>query len=201
MRARLALAVAALEYEHREVSLRNKPQAMLDVSPKGTVPVFVTASGEVIEESLAVMRYALNKHDPENWLFDETHRTPDFIRIMDDTFKPHLDQYKYASRYDETAKRGDVDVTHRDAAVDLLQKWEIALKENTFLLRPTASLADIATFPFVRQFAATEKDWWAKKPLPRVASWLDSCLKSDLFQKIMKKHALWAPQTEDTLVD
>lgn len=196
MRARMALSVADIEYEHREVSLRNKPQAMLEASPKGTVPVFITSAGKVIDESVAVMRHALNSHDPENWMFDQTDRANDFIKVMDEDFKPHLDRYKYASRYDETAERGDVNLEHRAAAVEILKKWESALEKHDFLLRDTPSLADIATFPFIRQFAATEKDWWASKPLPRVADWLDRCLNSDLFKKIMKKRPLWEPPHE-----
>lgn len=196
MRARMALSVADIEYEHREVSLRNKPQAMLEASPKGTVPVFITSAGKVIDESVAVMRHALNRHDPENWMIDQTDRANDFIKVMDEDFKPHLDRYKYASRYDETAERGDVNLEHRAAAVKILKKWESALEKHDFLLRDTPSLADIATFPFIRQFAATEKDWWASKPLPRVADWLHRCLNSDLFKKIMKKRPLWEPPQE-----
>lgn len=190
----MALSVANLDYEHREVSLRNKPQAMLDISPKGTVPVFKASDDKVLEESLAIMRFALVRHDPDNWLFDDTDNTNEFIKIMDEEFKPHLDQYKYASRYDETAKRGDVNLRHRAAAVDILEKWESALENRDFLLRDTPSFADIATFPFIRQFAATEKDWWATKPLPKVAEWLERCLKLDLFKKIMKKRPIWEPR-------
>ncbi len=197
MRARLALTISEMSYEHREVSLRNKPEAMLEASPKGTVPVYVMPSGEVIDESLAIMRYALSKNDPQNWLFDTTDRTSEFVRLMDEDFKPHLDQYKYASRYDDDAKRGDVNLDHRAAAVALLQKWEAALSESDYLLRDTPSFADIATFPFIRQFAATEKEWWATKPLPKVADWLDSCLKSDLFKRIMKKRPLWEPPVQE----
>ncbi len=198
MRARMALSVADIEYEHREVSLRNKPEPMLEASPKGTVPVFIPRDGPVLEESLAIMRHALQHNDPENWLFDKTDRTNDFIKVMDEDFKPHLDRYKYASRYDETAQRGDVDLTHRAAAVELLQKWERALEKNEFLLRDTPSFADIATFPFIRQFAATEKEWWASKPLPNVSDWLERCLNLGLFKKIMKKRPLWEPPQSDT---
>lgn len=189
----MALSIADIDYEHREVSLRNKPQAMLDASPKGTVPVFITSEGKVIDESLAVMRHALNYRDPEEWRLTETEKTSEFIKAMDEDFKPHLDRYKYASRYDETAERGDVNLEHRAAAVDILKKWERALEKHDYLLRDTPSFADIATFPFIRQFAATEKDWWESKPLPRVADWLERCLKSDLFKKIMKKRPLWEP--------
>ena len=65
MRARLALASAAITFEHREVLLRDKPAAMLSASPKGTVPVLVT-SQRVIDESLDIMLWALSQNDPEH---------------------------------------------------------------------------------------------------------------------------------------
>lgn len=192
MRARMALTVSNLSYEHREIALRQKPEAMLTASPKGTVPVYITSEGKVIDESLEVMRHALNQNDPENWLCDETNFTQDLIEIMDGDFKYHLDRYKYASRYDETAKRGDVNLVHRAHAIACLKAWETALQKNPFLLDDHPSLADIATFPFIRQFAATEPDWWASSPLPKTAQWLSGLLRSELFTSIMKKHPLWA---------
>ncbi len=190
MRARMALHVSELDYEHREILLRNKPQAMLDISPKGTVPVFVTQQGDVIDESIAVMRYALSHHDPQDWLQKDT-EAQSFIKVIDGDFKHHLDRYKYRSRYDDTAKRGDVDLDHRSAAVKCLEKWEDALENTPFLLGDKASLADIATFPFIRQFAATEPDWWAERPLPATGEWLSNWLNSEIFKYIMKKHPLW----------
>lgn len=190
MRARMALHVSELEYEHREILLRDKPQAMLDVSPKGTVPVFITHDGNVIDESLAVMRYALSQNDPQNWMLNNT-ASQNFITITDGDFKHHLDRYKYRSRYDDTAKRGDVDLEHRKAAVKCLENWEKALKTSPFLLGEKASLADIATFPFIRQFAATEPEWWAQNPLPATGQWLSKWLDSEIFKHIMKKHPLW----------
>ena len=41
MRARMAIYTAGIDVEHIEVSLKNKPQSLLDYSPKGTVPVLV----------------------------------------------------------------------------------------------------------------------------------------------------------------
>jgi glutathione S-transferase len=191
MRARMALAISGVEYEHREIALRQKPQAMLEASPKGTVPVFITHKENVIDESIAIMQYALSKNDPEHWLRDCTCLTQNFIDIMDGDFKFHLDRYKYASRYDETAKRGDVDLTHRAAALENLTNWETALESKPYLLDDEVSLADIATFPFIRQFAATEPEWWAGKPLPKTADWLSRLIESELFKSIMKKHPIW----------
>ncbi|MFT6462424.1 MAG: glutathione S-transferase, partial [Maricaulis maris] len=99
MRGRLALDVSGLGVEHREILLRDKPQAMLDASPKGTVPVLVLDDGRVIEESLEVMLWALGQNDPENWL-EGRERSLDLIAACDDQFKPHLDRYKYATRYE-----------------------------------------------------------------------------------------------------
>jgi glutathione S-transferase len=194
----MALNVSGLEYEHREVALRDKPQAMLKASPKGTVPVFVTDKGKVIDESLAVMRYALSKNDPENWLSDTSRHISDtetFLTLMDNEFKFHLDRYKYASRYDENANRGDVDLKHRAQAIEILLKWETALSQSSYLLGETATLSDIATFPFIRQFAATERKWWESRPLPYVADWLEGFVQSDRFKAIMKKRPLWPTES------
>ena len=68
MRARMALLVSGQAVELREIVLRAKPQAMLDASPKGTVPVLELPQGEVIDQSLDIMRWALARHDPETWL-------------------------------------------------------------------------------------------------------------------------------------
>ncbi len=191
MRARMALSVSGLEYEHREVLLRDKPASMLEASPKGTVPVFITEKEHVIDESLAVINHALSINDPENWRRDKSDFTTNLISIMDNEFKFHLDRYKYASRYDETAKRGDVNLEHRALAVDCLQDWESVLGSKPYLLDENISLADIATFPFIRQFAATEPDWWSTKPLPHVADWLERCVTSPLFKAIMAKYPTW----------
>ena len=45
MRARLAIASAEFEVGLREFVLRDKPAEMLEVSPKGTVPVLVLPDG------------------------------------------------------------------------------------------------------------------------------------------------------------
>ena len=68
MRARLALQVSAQAVQIREIALKNKPAEMLRASPKGTVPVLVLADGTLLEESLDIMRWALERHDPEAWL-------------------------------------------------------------------------------------------------------------------------------------
>jgi len=178
----MALSIAKIDFEHREVSLRAKPTEMLEASPKGSVPVFVLADGTVIDESLDILRWALPSVDLKM----------DLIEMIDGPFKHHLDRYKYWSRYDETAKRGDVNLEHRGEAVNILQNLNTALTDQDFLSGSEMGPSDIATFPFIRQFAAVEPDWWANESgLDKLCVWLCSCLESDLFKTIMMKHPLW----------
>ena len=188
MRARLALAYAGIEVEYREIELRNKPQAMLDVSPKGTVPVLQLESGQVIDESLDIMCWALNQHDPEGWL---THQTQALALIdeNDTTFKVWLDKYKYADRFPEHSQ-----TYYREQGGIFLQQLETLLKEHTFLLANQPTLADCAIFPFMRQFAFVDKPWFDQSPYPKLQTWLNFHLKSELFEEIMVKRPIWMPQ-------
>jgi len=198
MRGRMALKIAGLEYEHREVLLRDKPDAMLKASPKGTVPVFIGDGGKVIDESLDLMRFALSHRDPLAWLDCNLDDANDIITENDGPFKKHLDRYKYASRYDETAKRGDTDKTERELAEKTIVKYEDRLKNAQFLLGEQQSIADIAIFPFIRQFANADKNWWENAPYPGVRDWLDHHINSDLFLSIMTKHSFWQAEQKLT---
>lgn len=183
MRARMALHLAGAEYEHREILLRDKPDHMLELSPKGSVPVLLM-DGKVIDESLDIMRWAL-----PNASFQT-----DVIEMIDGPFKYHLDRYKYASRYDPEVKRGDVDLSHRALAVDALRLIESRFGNFPYLSGPEMGPIDMASFPFVRQFAAVEREWWAAgEEVPKTRDWLARCLESEIFKTIMQKHPLWKP--------
>lgn len=188
----MALASSEVCYEHREILLRDKPKPMLDASPKGTVPVFITEDGQVIDESLDLMRWALNKSDPSGWLDHDRQRTHALIAANDGPFKHHLDRYKYASRYKDDAARGDVDLSHRSDAEHHIRTLEALLAEGPYLFGAKQSLADIAIFPFIRQFANTDRDWWDSADFPRTQKWLEHHLASKLFKSIMAKHPLWS---------
>lgn len=180
----MALSLAETDYEHREVLLRDKPEQMLEASPKGSVPVFLVGD-KVIDESLDIMRWAL-----PDAKFDAG-----IIHMIDGPFKHHLDRYKYASRYDPALKRGDIDLSHRAKAVECLQLIEGGLAENPYLAETAMGPTDMASFPFVRQFAAVETDWWAAgAELPLTRDWLARCLASDVFGLVMQKFPLWEPQ-------
>ncbi len=183
MRARMALWVAGVTVELREVKLAAKPPALLAASAKGTVPVLVLADGRVIEESLDIMRWALTRHDPEGWLAGEDAA---LIAANDGPFKHHLDRAKYPGRYEE-----DGATDHRAAALALLEPLGTRLARARYLCGETRSLADIALLPFIRQFAAIDPEWFAAQPLPELQAWLADLLASDLFAAIMPKFAPW----------
>lgn len=191
MRARMALDAAGVAVEHREVLLRNKPVEMLDASPKGTVPVLVTSDGHVIDESLDVMVWALTQSDPDDWLI-EADKDRIEVEAFLEGFKDQLDQYKYASRYDPSAQRGAVDHDRRTDAMILLMQLAASLQDTAYLRGPTPRLIDIATFPFIRQFAAVEPDWWQAAAPQSLQKWLTGLVESERFRRIMTKHPLWA---------
>lgn len=190
MRARMALQVADIAVEHREVALRDKPAAMLAASPKGTVPVLALPDGRVIDESLDIMRWALAISDPDGWL-DQDAAADALIATIDGPFKHHLDRMKYADRYS-----GADPAMHRDAGLAILADWEARLAAHAYLTGAAVRLVDVATFPFIRQFARADLTMWEKAPLLGTRRWLDALTAAPLFQTIMARHPLWtAPPT------
>lgn len=191
MRARLAVASSGLACELREVVLRDKPQAMLDASPKGTVPVLVLEDGTVVDESLDVMRYALDQSDPEGWLVPDEGRLDDMLDLIaacDGPFKHDLDRYKYENRY---ADEGAVSEDHRKSGSAFLVGLDQRLAERPQLFGSRVSLADMAVMPFVRQFANTDRDWFYAQPWPHLQAWLKDHLESPRFKAVMPKFAQW----------
>ena len=186
MRARMALWVAGITVELREVKLADKPPELIEASPKATVPVLVLADGTVIDESIAVMRWALSQNDPEGWLAGDDVA---LIERNDGPFKHHLDRYKYPNRYEDEPDHGKVD--HRAEGLSILKDLEARLTGQSQLCGDTRSLADIALFPFIRQFANTDRTWFDAQDLPKLHVWLEGHLASDLFKAIMPKFTPW----------
>jgi glutathione S-transferase len=197
MRARLALAVSGEPHELREVVLKNKPAEMLAASPKGTVPVLVLPGGEVIDESLDVMLWALRRNDPEGWLSPSKGSIDDMLALIagyDGAFKRSLDRYKYPNRYAEESA-GEANAfaqLQRGLGAAWLAKLDDMLNEG-WLCGARASLADMAMLPFVRQFAHTDPAWFAARPWPRLQAWLTQFEASTLYAGVMDKHAPWQP--------
>jgi glutathione S-transferase len=195
IRARMALRYSGIPVQLREVVLRDKPQALLQCSPKGTVPVLVLPHGTVIEESRDIMAWALARHDPDDWLLAHDPGLLDTANALMDandfSFKAHLDHYKYAERYP-----GHSQVHYRAQGEVFLRELDTRLTRHSYLLGAHLSLADVAIFPFVRQFALVDKAWFDASSYTHLQQWLENFLDSALFKGVMAKHAPWQPGSE-----
>ena len=185
MRARMALAASGAKVMLREVLLKDKPPELVEASPKATVPVLVLSDGRVIEESLDVMRWALEQNDPLSWL-DDALLDSDWISECDGDFKHWLDRYKYAERHPEQSAED-----YRKSAEGFIKKLEDQLSVSDWLGGTAANAVDVALFPFIRQFAGVDPLWWQQAPYPNVRQWLENWLNSALFSAIMAKHPRW----------
>ncbi len=198
MRARLGLSVSGTPIRIREVVLRDKPEEMLALSPKGTVPVLQLPTGKVMEESLDILMWALAQKDPEGWLIPSPDEAQMLIARNDGPFKSALDRYKYPGRYPE---EDDTIETQRAIGLEILTDLNDRIAKNGGqIMRPERSLADMAIFPFVRQFAHVDLEWFTAQPLPALQVWLDDHKNSALFKGIMPKYAQWAPGSDEPLL-
>ena len=182
MRARLAVVVSDTVCSLREVKLSRKPAELLAASPKGTVPVVVEPDGHVIEQSLDIMHWALRRHDPEGWLDREDTA---LIAANDGAFKHDLDRYKYPDRHGSDA------ATHRASGLEWLATLDARLATQPNLCGAARGITDAAIFPFVRQFAQTDRAWFDAQPLPHLQAWLNRHLSSPLFNAIMLRPVPW----------
>ncbi|WP_439105885.1 glutathione S-transferase [Congregibacter sp.] len=190
IRARMTLAYAGVKVELREVLLKDKPAAMLAASEKGTVPVLVLPGGRVIDESIDVMRWALEQADPQDWLTtDLLEDRDDLLSENDGAFKSLLDRYKYADRYPEHSAQW-----YRDQANGFLVKLDLRLEKTAWLAGAEKGFVDVAIFPFIRQFAGVDRGWFDQSPYPHLRCWLDTHLDSPLFKAVMQKYPRWTPE-------
>ena len=184
MRARMALVESNIEFDVYEISLRNKPQEMLLISPKGTVPVLKFYE-LVFDESLEIMKWAYqnSKSNQLNSLKPKDNEVAtDLILINDGKFKESLDCYKYHERFPQKSK-----IDHRGDCCLFLEIIEQRLVNKPFLMGNNRTFVDISIFPFVRQFANVDKEWFDNSKFIEVKKWLSNLTESNLFRQIMRK--------------
>lgn len=175
----MALRYAAIDVEIREISLKQKPAELLAASPKGTVPVLILPDATVIDESLDIMRWALAQNDPDGWLNQDD---AELIAENDGSFKSALDRYKYAVRFPEHPPE-----SYRAEGQVFLVKLEQRLERHAYLSDDTPCMADIAIFPFIRQFAGVDSVWFEVAPYPCLRAWLNRWVGGKLFLSVMEK--------------
>ncbi len=196
MRARMAIKYANVSVDIRDIALKEKPAEMLIASPKGTVPVLVLQDGQVLEQSLDIMYWALQQRDIDGWLTADKPLTQRIIAENDGSFKQALDKYKYAIRFPEQSVE-----FYRAQAEVFLQKLERLLAKSVFLLGDKVSLADIALFPFIRQFSGVDPVWFEAAAYLKLKAWLKQLVDSDLFVDIMQKRPTYAGKQAVLIAD
>ena len=188
MRARMALILASKECELREILLSNKPNEMLKISSKGTVPV-LQFSNDVLDESLDIISWAMESHAPSVHIYSEAEEllSLKLIQLFDSNFKYHLDRYKYSSRYDVDPKE------HQQECKTILENLEAEINPSPWIFGKQISLLDISILPFIRQCKIANPNWFFAQNFPKLIDLLNYFENSKLFDQAMQKYELWDP--------
>ena len=188
MRARMALILASKECELREILLKNKPDEMLKISSKGTVPVMQFAD-KVLDESLDIISWAMESPVSNVYIYTGTEEllSEELIKLFDSKFKYHLDRYKYSSRYGADPKN------HQDECKIILDDLEDKINPKPWIFGKEVSLLDISILPFIRQCKIANPDWFFAQSFIKVIDLLNYFENSDLFTQAMQKYDLWDP--------
>ena len=179
----MALAYSNITVELKEISLKSRPQELYDISPKGTVPILCINNSLIIDESLDIMKWALNQNDPKHWIDNNMEIQHEMIQANDNDFKYWLDRYKYYDRYPQNNKS-----YYREKCGEFIFKLNILLEDNRYLLSNHLSLVDVAIFPFIRQCANVDIHWFNNNYV-HVSNWLNNLLDSSLYLSIMDKYS------------
>ena len=192
IRVRWALLICDVKLEIREVDLKNKPVEFLNKSITKTVPILVKKNGDVIEESLEIIIWALSKSEKKNLknLYFTKNKEKEIFKIItenDHKFKYHLDRFKYSARFNSNKEN-----YHFLEAIKFIKKWNKMLTKSRWFLGDNPSIADWCIWPFVRQFKiACESQKKTNYFEPPIKEWLEYFEKHQNFEILMYKYDPW----------
>lgn len=189
MRARMALILSSSQCELREVLLKNKPEAMINISPKGTVPV-LDLHEKILEESLDIIEWAMNNDSSKLYVFSdqESEISQYFIKLFDLQFKYHLDRYKYPNRYECLSE------DHQLECLKILIEIDDCIDARPWIFGETISLLDVCILPFIRQCKIANPEWFQSQGCIKVINLLSHFESSELFLNAMEKYEAWNPE-------
>jgi len=197
IRARWALLICEIKVEVREIDLKNKPLDFLNISKTKTVPLLIKKNEEIIDESFEIIMWALSeskKENIKNTVFPEK-KMKDILETInenDNSFKYHLDRFKYATKYQKNNEE-----FHFTKAIKFIKRWNKLLEENRYLFGENPTIADWCIWPFVRQFKiACERQKRTTYFEPSIKSWLDYFEENRNFKTLMFKYELWQPNSK-----
>lgn len=190
MRARFALKMAGISCYVREISLKHKPDELLKISPKGTVPVLLLPDGQAIDESIEIIQWAFRQNDPENISSlskEDLEIANQMIKFNDKIAVKIIHKYKYRELYPHENFHETEKNLH-----EYFKKLNLMLEKHKFFLTDTMSIADIAIFPFIRQIAQIDKENFKNLGFKSLSRWLDYFLEHSLFPQVMANYPLWS---------
>ncbi len=188
MRARMAIKLTNIRCEIREIRLNNKPEHMLKISPKGTVPVLILED-KIIDESMEIIEWALDQDNifEGNLNENEVVLSEELISIFDDKFKYHLDRYKYAARYNNANSN-----KHRSQCMKILIELNQIISHEKWIFGKSINKLDISILPFIRQYRIANPEWFdMQESIHSVKRLLDNFQKSELLNEIMTNYDEW----------
>ena len=194
IRARMVLSYMEVSVDLREVLLNERPQSLYKISSKGTVPVLLLNDGKVLDESLDIMLWAIEQGEQKLYE-DKLNEQNQLIKYNDTKFKYWLDKYKYHVRYLEHSR----DYYQRKCSKTLAE-YDMRLRGNAYLMGDRIRLADIAIFPFIRQCANVDQNWFNNK-YPNLNQWLETWKQSRVFKSVMMKYNQWKLGDESLIVN
>jgi len=200
MRTRIVLSYSNISYILRGIELKNKPSSMLEITEKATVPVMQFPDGNVLDNSLDIIYYALEKNDPEHWFdlpTEEKDKIRNLIALYDTEFVYLLNRYKYFEKHPEKTQ----EEYRENIETDFLVEMNSLLESQSYIMSDNISLADIAIFPLMRQFAFADKEWFFNSEYGNIIRWIESFLEHSIFKQIMEKHPIWQEGESGILIN
>lgn len=201
----MGLLMARQQVMLRAITMKKKPEEMLKISPKGTVPVLLLPDKTVIDESLDIMVWALQQNDPEDLLHkdnpEDLAEMLELVRRNDKEFKPQLEIYKKSKRFrtgTETEEREKCEVFIAELEQRLSSSGAYTQGNGNFI-GDKPGLIDYALIPFVRQFSRVNKAWFKQAPYPLLRSWIEQHMQTRLYAKAMEKYPLWLDEYKECI--
>jgi len=194
IRTRMVFSYMEISVELREVLLNERPQSLYKISSKGTVPVLLLNDGKVLDESLDIMQWAIEQGEQKLYE-DKLNEQNQLIKYNDTKFKYWLDRYKYHVRYLEHSRE-----YYQRKCSKTLAEYDMRVSGNAYLMGDRIRLADIAIFPFIRQCANVDQNWFNNK-YPNLNQWLEIWKQSRVFKSVMMKYNQWKLGNELLIVN
>ncbi|OIN25338.1 glutathione S-transferase family protein [Vibrio barjaei] len=179
-RVTAALEAKRIPYEIEYISLKDKPQWFLDISPNGQVPVMVTESGTALFESDAIIEYIEDEYGPiEQGVSNEQHAL--------DRAWSYLGSKHYLAQCGTMSSKDKETFEERaEKLIKAFQKAENQLSGNTKFFKSDAfSNVDMAWLPLLHRAAIVKAhsgyDFFCG--LPKMQAWQRNIMESGLVEK------------------